>query len=318
MSAGDALFLRVDGVDVDPADTCLGAADRGFNYGDGVFRTVRVSGGRVLAWSRHARKLVSDLARIGLGGLDLGRLEADLAQLAMRHPGCIARITVTAGASARGYRRSRGAALTTVVRATTLPQWPADRSSAGIALHLCRLRLADQPALAGVKHLNRLEQVLARAEWDENPADIAVDRPDAPQDALPDALAHARPDDCQAAVAPAEGLTLDGTGHAICGTMSNLFIVEGGRLATPDLSRCGVEGVQRGRIIDWARTRGVALSVEPLPLARVRAADSLVVCNSVIGAWWVACFSGRRFARPAWQDELERALEHELDRDGEG
>lgn len=310
MSGGDALFLRVDGVDVDPADTCLGAADRGFNYGDGVFRTVRVSGGRVLAWSRHARKLVSDLARIGLGGLDLGRLEADLAQLAMRHPGCIARITVTAGASARGYRRSRGAALTTVVRATTLPQWPADRSRAGIALHLCRLRLADQPALAGVKHLNRLEQVLARAEWDENPADIAVDRPDAPSDA--------RPDDCQAAVAPAEGLTLDGTGHAICGTMSNLFIVEGGRLATPDLSRCGVEGVQRGRIIDWARTRGVALSVEPLPLARVRAADSLVVCNSVIGAWWVARFSGRRFARPAWQDELERALEHELDRDGEG
>lgn len=78
MSVGDALFLRVDGVDVDPADACLRTADRGFNYGDGVFRTVRVSGGRVLAWSRHARKLVSDLARIGLGGLDLGRLEADL------------------------------------------------------------------------------------------------------------------------------------------------------------------------------------------------------------------------------------------------
>ena len=287
MSADGALFLRIDGVDVDPSRPAIGAADRGFNYGDGVFRTVRLAAGRVPAWPRHAAKLASDLARLGLGPLDPAGIERDLAHLGARHPECIARITVTSGTSARGYLRSPDAALTTVVRATALPAWPAQRATAGIGLHLCTLRLAEQPALAGVKHLNRLEQVLARAEWNDG------------QDAG------------ETQVATAEGLTLDAGGHAICGTMSNLFIVEGGRLATPDLSRCGVEGVQRGRILDWARANGIPATVEALPLARLHAADSLVVCNSVIGAWWVARFCGRRFVRPAWYDELAAALDRD-------
>jgi 4-amino-4-deoxychorismate lyase len=273
------LLLRVDGVDVDPADAGRMAEDRGFNYGDGVFRTVRLMGGRVNAWPRHAAKLASDLSRLGLGPLDPARLERDLADLAARHPDCIARITVTAGRSARGYRRDRDAALTTVLRATALPCWPQDRATAGVWLHLCTLRLAEQPALAGIKHLNRLEQVLARAEWDDGQAP-----------------------------GPDEGLTLDARGNAICGTMSNLFIVEGARLVTPDLSRCGVEGVQRGRILDWARTCGIPTAVEALPLARVQAADSLLLCNSVIGAWWVARFCNRSHARPAWHDALTTAL----------
>jgi len=282
LSAGGTLFLRVDGVDADPDGACLVAADRGLNYGDGVFRTVRLACGRVPAWARHARKLASDLARLGLGTPDLAGIESDLACLGALHPECVARITVTAGASARGYQRSSQSPLTTLVRATALPAWPAERAGTGIALHLCELRLADQPALAGVKHLNRLEQVLARAEWDGR-----------------------GPSDGDAA----EGLTLDGSGHAICGTMSNLFIVEGGRMSTPDLSRCGVDGVQRGRIIDWAQACGIPVAVDRLPLARVQAADSLVLCNSVIGAWWAGRFCGRQYARPAWYDDLVAMLD---------
>lgn len=272
MSGDGTLFLRVDGVDVEPGAASVMASDRAFGYGDGVFRTVRLVEGRVAAWSRHVQKLQADLSRLGLPPVDIGRVEADLMALGGRHPDCVARITVSAGLSARGYRRTADAPLVTSVRATAVPAWPAGVVQAGIDLYLCRLRLADQPALAGVKHLNRLEQVLARAEWDDDRI--------------------------------AEGLTLDSAGHAICGTMSNLFIVEGDRLATPDLARCGVEGVQRARILDWARQRGLAVAVEPLPVARVQAADSLVVCNSVIGAWWVHRFQGRIHARPAWHDEL--------------
>lgn len=280
MSAGATLFLRIDGMDADLAAVAVAASDRGFNYGDGVFRTVRVNGGRVAAWTRHAQKLGSDLARLGLGRPDLARIEGDLAQLGACHPDCVARITVTAGASTRGYRRADGVPLTTIVRATALPAWPDDVAGQGIILRLCSLRLADQPILAGVKHLNRLEQVLARAEWDDDRI--------------------------------AEGLTLDAAGHAICGTMSNLFIVEGGRLATPDLARCGVEGVQRARILDWAHSRGIPATVESLSLERVCMADGLVLCNSVIGAWWVSRFEGHTYPRPAWHCELVA----ELDRDG--
>ncbi|MCA3108121.1 MAG: aminodeoxychorismate lyase [bacterium] len=279
MSDDGTLFLSVDGVDVDPFATAVTASDRGFSYGDGVFRTVRVRDGRVAAWGRHARKLDADLARLALGPANLRRIVADLDRLGTSHPDCIARISITAGASARGYRRMHGTALTTVVRATALPLWPAEIGTLGIALRLCKLRLADQPALAGVKHLNRLEQVLARAEWDDDRI--------------------------------AEGLTLDVAGHAICGTMSNLFIVEGGCLATPDLARCGVEGVQRGRIIDWARQRGIPATVEALPLERVCAADALILCNSVIGAWWVSRFNGRTYSRPAWHGELATDLERD-------
>jgi 4-amino-4-deoxychorismate lyase len=280
MSPDGTLFLRVDGVDMDPSRPAVSAADRGFGYGDGVFRTVRLAGGRVAAWHRHATKLADDLARLQLGPPDLLRIEADLADLAAEHPDCVVRITVTGGASTRGYRRRHGAPLCTVLRATLPPVVPPEAARAGIELYLCSLRLADQPALAGVKHLNRLEQVLARAEWDD--------------ERMP------------------EGLTLDAAGHAICGTMSNLFIAEGKRLATPDLSRCGVAGVQRGRILDWARVAGIPCTIEPLPLARVLAADALVVCNSVAGAWWVRQLCDRTFARPAWHAAL---LDH-LGQDG--
>ncbi len=279
MSDQGTLFLRVDGADVDPVAAVVMPSDRGFSYGDGVFRTVRVRGGRVAGWARHAQKLKDDLARLGLAPPDLCLIEDDLARLGVDYPDCVARITITAGASARGYRRTHGTPPTTIVRATALPLWPAEVATLGVALHLCKLRLADQPALAGVKHLNRLEQVLARAEWEDDRI--------------------------------AEGLTLDREGHAICGTMSNLFILEGGRLATPDLARCGVEGVQRGRILDWARQRGIPTTVEALSLERVCAADALVLCNSVIGTWWVNRFNGRTYVRPAWHGELTTDLERD-------
>ena len=279
MSADGTLFLRVDGRDVDHGAAAVMASDRGLGYGDGVFRTVLLRGGRVAAWPRHALKLGIDLARLGLGPPDLPRITADLAQLGARHPDCVVRITLTAGASVRGYRRARDMPLTTIMRATAIPAWPVDVAHHGIELRLCSLRLAEQPVLAGVKHLNRLEQVLARAEWDD--------------ERIP------------------EGLTLDSAGHAICGTMSNLFILEAGRLATPDLTRCGVEGVQRSRILDWARRRGIPASVERLPLERVCAADGLILCNSVIGAWWVNRFHGRSYPRPAWHGELTADLERD-------
>ena len=123
--------------------------------------------------------------------------------------------------------------------------------------------MAHQPALADVKHLNRLENVLARAEW----SDAAV----------------------------AEGLLLDQTEHAIGGTMSNLFVVENNTLITPDLSRCGVAGVTRARVIDLAQQAGVACRVEAVSLQRVLDADAMFVVNSLIGLWPVA-----RLAELSW------------------
>ena len=121
----------------------------------------------------------------------------------------------------------------------------------GVAVRICTLRLAIQPALAGIKSLNRLEQVLARAEW---------------QDA-----------------AIFEGLTLDTDGRLICGTMSNVFIVNDSRLATPGITRCGVSGVMRAELIQQLQEAGVACEVRDIYANELTTADEVFLTNSQFG-----------------------------------
>jgi len=166
------------------------------------------------------------------------------------------------------------------VTATALPHHPEAFSRSGIKVHLCRIRLASQPRLAGVKHLNRLENVLARAEWSDPSF--------------------------------AEGLLLDEAGHAISGTMANLFIVEGGSLLTPGLSHCGVAGVTRDRIMEAAAGQGMDCREDALTWQRLLDAQEVLLVNSVTGAWQVRECANRRWEPGGftirvreWLDEKE-------------
>jgi 4-amino-4-deoxychorismate lyase len=141
----------------------------------------------------------------------------------------------------------------------------------------CVLALGHQPALAGVKHLSRLENVLARAEW--NDPSIA------------------------------EGLLCDADDNAIGGTMTNLFIAANGALATPSLARCGVAGVTRDRVLDAARRHGVACAVRDIPWADVLAADEVILTNSLAGAWPVREIDGRMFEAGPLARSVQRWLE---------
>jgi 4-amino-4-deoxychorismate lyase len=133
--------------------------------------------------------------------------------------------------------------------------------SGGAVLRVCDLRLGLQPRLAGIKHLNRLENVLARAEW----SDPAI---------------H-------------EGLLLDQDGWVISGCMSNLFVVRAGELHTPCLARCGVAGVTRARLMRLAAEAGMRVQEVDLDLAALLAADELFLTNSLIGLWPVARLQAR-------------------------
>ncbi|OHC91252.1 MAG: aminodeoxychorismate lyase, partial [Sideroxydans sp. RIFOXYD2_FULL_59_7] len=210
-------------VNGEPADT-IAVADRGLSYGDGVFRTLRVQQGSPFCWPRHFKKLHHDChaLQIPCPGEDV--LLQEMEQLAGAGSG-VAKIMVTRGQGERGYAPSLSCNPTRVVSFYPAPVYDAAFYSDGIAPHLCGLKLSRQPRLAGIKHLNRLENVLAAAE-------------------------------CQAAGA-AEGLLEDENGFVISGTRSNLFAVTGGRLSTPDLSASGVAGVQRDRVIAWAEQHGV-------------------------------------------------------------
>lgn len=257
-------MILVNGI----AEDHIAATDRGLHYGDGVFRTMRLRGGRILHWPLHLEKLRSDCAALGIACCNGEVILRDINAIARTTPECVVKVMITRGNGLRGYAPPAQGAPTRIVIATSLPV--VSHTNAGIVLHLCKLRLGYQPALAGVKHLNRLENVIARGEWD----DVAI----------------------------SEGLLCDQEGNAICGTMTNLFIVEGGALVTPDLSRCGVAGVTRLRVMQLARKSSLRCTMENIPLERVNDADEIFLVNSVVGLWPVV-----RLEQRQWQPDAVTA-----------
>ncbi|HSN40283.1 MAG TPA: aminodeoxychorismate lyase [Burkholderiales bacterium] len=272
-------MILVNGV---PGDA-IAATDRGLAYGDGVFRTCVMRGGRPLHWRRHYARLHGDCAALGISCPDETVLRAELVQAAGCTPEseCIAKITVTRGPGQRGYALPSPANPTRIVAISALPHYPPDFAGRGIKVHLCQLRLGFQPALAGIKHLNRLENVLARAEW----SDAAI----------------------------AEGLLLDSEDNVIEGTMSNLFIVERGALATPDLTRCGVAGVTRERVMESAARRGIACEATHIQYKRLLEAEEVLLVNSLIGVWQVRELDGRTWAQGGFAARMRQWLDEEGD-----
>ena len=234
--------------------------DRGFAYGDGVFRTMLVRNGVPESWPQHYQKLVADCAVIGIVCPSAELLMGDIQQLfPITHPPIdtieIAKVIISRGEGERGYAPPSITMPTRVVIKSTASVYATKNYSDGVDLHLCETRLADQPKLAGIKHLNRLENIMARMEWrDESLFD---------------------------------GVLQDQEGNVIECTMSNLFARFGTKLTTPDLSHCGVAGITRQRIIALAHTLDLEVTVATLSLERLLQADEVMICNSLYGAFQV-------------------------------
>lgn len=247
-------MILVDGTESGRVD----AADRGLAYGDGVFRTVRVKNGIAQHWGRQRAKLAADCRALGIE-FPSQILEPELERMCAAEPDCALKIVITRGSGERGYRYVSGAPVTRILLSAPLPDH-SQHGDNGVSVRLCRLKLAHQPALAGVKHLNRLENVLARAEW----TDPGV----------------------------AEGILCDLQGCVIGGTMTNLFIVKHGRLETPSVQCCGVAGVTRDRVIEAAGRHDVVCKVTMLMMRDVLDADEVFLVNSLAGAWPVSDIEG--------------------------
>lgn len=241
------------------AATNIDALDRGLAYGDGLFETVLVVGGQAPLWPRHLARLAEGCARLALPSPDAVALEQEIARAAAGLARAVVRITLTRGCGPRGYAPPRDVAPTRLVAAFAAPPPPADWYRRGIRVRFCELRLAEQPRLAGLKHLNRLEQVLARAEWD----DPAI----------------------------AEGLLRDAGERVISATAANLFVVIDGALATPALTRCGVAGVARAELL----SRHPDCQVRDLSMNDVMNADELFLTSSVRGIVPVTALADRRW-----------------------
>lgn len=258
--------------------------DRGLLYGDGVFRTLRAIQGKALHWPLHYLKLQHDCATLGITCPGEAILSAELDEVLVQHPDGVVKLIVTRGEGARGYAPPADAKPTCIWDCSALPDHPAAWATQGVKACVCNLCLSVQPRLAGIKHLNRLENVLAAAE-------------------LRDAQVH---DD-----KVAEGLLLDAGGHLVEGTRSNLFLVSQDRLVTPALSRCGVAGVQRGRVMAWAMQHGVTLQVRDVGLEEALQADELFIVNSVIGLWPIRELEQRSWTEFPVAMRIKKALDEE-------
>ncbi|HEU4709238.1 MAG TPA: aminotransferase class IV, partial [Methylophilaceae bacterium] len=149
------------------SDIGLSPMDRGLTYGDGVFRTLRVSQGSPDAWSMHYHKLKSDCALLGIVCPDSDLLLRDIDQLFTPEEEAVVKIIITRGTGPRGYAMPSLANPARIIIRENFPHYPPSNFTEGVSLHLCQLRLSHQPRLAGIKHLNRLENVLARSEWSD-------------------------------------------------------------------------------------------------------------------------------------------------------
>lgn len=238
----------------------LATDDRGLAYGDGLFETLLSNNGKPALLEWHMRRLQLGCERLAIN-LDYQGLRTDIGQLLTHCRGrSIIKIIVTRKAAGRGYKPQRDAGSNRVLSIAAHSVLDQRQQLDGVSLRLCSHRLPINPALAGIKHLSRLDNVLARAEWESQEI--------------------------------AEGLMLDSDGRIVEGTMSNIFAVRDRQLLTPSLHRCGVAGVVRQFIVEvLAPELDMEVGVGDLLIDDLLGADELFICNSVIGIWPVRKFA---------------------------
>lgn len=242
----------------------LDPADRGLAYGDGLFETMAARDGRIRWRDLHFDRLEEGCRRLEIPAPPRSVLIGEIDAHCPRAGRAVVKLIVTRGPGERGYRPPETPSATRVLAVLPWPEYPDSYYRDGISVRTCRLRLGENPALAGIKHLCRLEQVLAQLEL----------RGDAVQ----------------------QGLMLDAGGHVAGGTASNVFAVAGAALSTPSLARCGVRGVMRRAVLEAARALGIRAEERDVTPDELQRADEIFVTNSLFGIWPVTTLDGRRFS----------------------
>lgn len=241
----------------------LSLADRSVHYGDGLFETIAIVDGQPALWNEHMQRLSKGCEQLLLPPPDPAQLLEEAMELVAGQSRAVLKIIYSAGESARGYSRPDSPTPSRILLRMPVPGYPEDNWRSGVASGYCALRLMPQGPFAGIKHLNRLEQVLARRELDGRRL--------------------------------AEGLMMDQEGHVVEGVASNLFAVFGDRVLTPPIIESGVRGVMRDHVLELAGALDIRVEEQLLTPLMLDEADEIFLTNSVIGLWPIASLEGRRY-----------------------
>ena len=245
-----------------PGDA-ISAHDRGLQFGDGVFETIAVQSGKMLCADAHFSRLEIGCRHLSITCPDRNLLEREANRLCETQASAVLKIIITRGTGGRGYQPPENISPNRVLSVHTRPDFPAVYYRDGIDSFVCRRRTDHTPDLAGIKHLNRLEQVFLRREV--------------------------------AATPYPEGVVLDRQDNVIEGSMSNIFMLKDGKLITPELSRCGIAGVIRRSIIELDEAAGRETGIRTITREELFEADEVFYCNSIIGIWPVRRIDNKTF-----------------------
>lgn len=238
-------------------------SDRGFQYGDGLFETIKVNKGKPEFLNLHLHRLQTGCHRLHIPCPSLALLRQETTALCKQTQDAVLKIIVTRGSGGRGYRQPDILRPTRVLSLHPSPGYPDSYRQQGVTVRFCQTRLGLNPSLAGIKHLNRLEQVLARAEWN----DPAI----------------------------REGIMLDDNDHVIEGTMTNIFHIKQNAVYTPLIYQSGVDGIIRRIIMGLIHRHQIAISESTVSKDQLLSSDEVFICNSVIGIWPVNQIENSRY-----------------------
>ncbi|MGB5623363.1 MAG: aminodeoxychorismate lyase [Gammaproteobacteria bacterium] len=230
----------------------LPVSDRGLNYADGLFETMRIADGLIPLLELHLERLDAGCERLSMRSPERSQLRRELVQASADIEAGVVKLVLTRGSGGRGYAPPEQASCRRIISLHPLPEYPRSHYQRGVSVRLCETLLGSSPVTGGLKHLGRLEQVLASMEPSRG---------------------------C------AEGLMCNQAGEIIEGIRSNLFLVREHALLTPDVTHSGVAGVMRRLILDLAPSLGLEASVVSVPAAELARCDEVFLSSSVFGVW---------------------------------
>ncbi|MFC5708395.1 aminodeoxychorismate lyase [Aeromonas eucrenophila] len=254
----------------------LSARDRGLAYGDGHFTTMLVKQGQVVWWPAHLARLQHASARLGFAELPWDQLATEVAQLAAGQTQAVVKVVLTRGSGGRGYDGADCHSPTRIVSQGDYPGQYQGWQQDGIAALVCQQQLGDAPMLAGLKTLGRLEQVLLKSEL--------------------------------AARGGVEGIVLNSRGFLVEGVSANLFWRRGKTVFTPDLSRGGVDGIMRRRVMMMLKHMGIELRVVEAPLESLWQAEEVWLTNTLMGIVPLIRIGDQAYPNPVLIRRLQERL----------
>ncbi len=258
------------------AQTQLNAEDRAIHYGDGLFETMLYQHGKIALWKQHYSRLDAGCKVLGLANVDEKTLLKDLETLTKKlsNECYLIKLIISRGAAGRGLHVDKTIAISRIFLAYDFDV-KALKSNKPKQLTLCKIRLMRNKTLGGIKHLNRLNYVLAADELD------------------------AKFD---------EGIMLNDRDELVECITNNLFFIKEKTIFTAPIDDCGVAGIKRQQVIDTAKDLGIMVCIKAILFEDLKQMDECFITNAVVGLQSVASIDSVDFTKQAMTQKLQKII----------